>query len=69
MRRWERNGCAVHTELPFRFSVIYNLNEKTMKAINNMSDIENDTGTAYMEQAYIQGICDGIRLVKFFQQN
>jgi len=46
-----------------------NLNEKTMKAINNMSDIENDTGTAYMEQAYIQGICDGIRLVKFFQQN
>ena len=35
-----------------------NLNEKTMKAINNMSDIENDTGTAYMEQAYIQGICD-----------
>lgn len=22
-RRWERNGCAVHTELPFRFSVIY----------------------------------------------
>ena len=24
MRRWERNGCAVHTELPFRFSVIYN---------------------------------------------
>lgn len=23
MRRWERNGCAVHTELPFRFSVIY----------------------------------------------
>lgn len=25
MRRWERNGCAVHTELPFRFSVIYTL--------------------------------------------
>jgi len=23
MRCWERNGCAVHTELPFRFSVIY----------------------------------------------
>ena len=46
-----------------------NLNEKTMKAINNLSDIENDTGTAYMEQAYIQGICDGIRFVKFFQQN
>lgn len=45
------------------------LNEETMKAINNLSDIENDTGTAYMEQAYIQGICDGIRLVKFFQQN
>lgn len=22
MRRWERNGCAVHAELPFRFSVI-----------------------------------------------
>lgn len=45
------------------------LNEETMKAINNLSDIENDTGTAYMEQAYIQGICDGIRFVKFFQQN
>jgi len=25
MRRWERNGCAVHMELPFRFSVIYML--------------------------------------------
>lgn len=25
MRCWERNGCAVHTELPFRFSVIYRL--------------------------------------------
>ena len=24
MRRWERNGCAVHAELPFRFSVICN---------------------------------------------
>lgn len=45
------------------------LDEKAMKAINNMSDIENETGTAYMEQAYLQGICDGIRFVKFFQQN
>lgn len=46
-----------------------NLNEEAMKAINHMSDIENDTGTAYMEQAYLQGICDGIRFVKFFQQD
>lgn len=45
------------------------LDEKAMRAINNMSDIENETGTAYMEQAYLQGICDGIRFVKFFQQN
>lgn len=45
------------------------LNEEAMKAINNLSDIENDTGTAYTEQAYIQGICDGIRFVKFFQQD
>lgn len=45
------------------------LNEETMKVIDNLSDIENDTGTAYMEQAYIQGICDGIRFVKFFQQD
>lgn len=45
------------------------LNEEAMKAINNLSDIENDTGTAYMEQAYIQGICDGIRFMKFFQQD
>lgn len=45
------------------------LDEEAMKAINNMSDIENETGTAYMEQAYLQGICDGIRFVKFFQQN
>lgn len=45
------------------------LEEKAMRAINNMSDIENETGTAYMEQAYLQGICDGIRFVKFFQQN
>ena len=45
------------------------LNEEIMKVIDNISDIENDTDTDYMEQAYIQGICDGIRLVKFFQQN
>lgn len=45
------------------------LNEETMTAINNMSDIENNADTDYMEQAYIQGICDGIRFVKFFQQN
>lgn len=45
------------------------LDEEAIKAINNMSDIENETGTAYMEQAYLQGICDGIRFVKFFQQN
>lgn len=45
------------------------LDEEVMKAINNMSDVENETGTAYMEQAYLQGICDGIRFVKFFQQN
>ena len=29
MRRWERNGCAVHTELPFRFSVIYTIDITT----------------------------------------
>ena len=46
-----------------------NLDEEVMRAINNMSDIENETDTAYMEKAYIQGICDGIRFVKFFQQN
>lgn len=45
------------------------LNEETMDAIDNMSDIENNADTDYMEQAYIQGICDGIRFVKFFQQN
>ena len=45
------------------------LNEEIMKVIDNISDIENDTDTDYMEQAYIQGICDGIRFVKFFQQN
>ncbi len=45
------------------------LDEDVMIAIHNMSDIENETGTDYMEQAYIQGICDGIRFVKFFQQN
>ncbi len=44
------------------------LNDEAIKAINRMSDIENATGTDYMEQAYIQGICDGIRFVKFFQQ-
>lgn len=43
------------------------LDEQTMTAINNMSDIENNADTDYMEQAYIQGICDGIRFVKFFQ--
>ena len=45
------------------------LNEEIMKVIDNISDIENDTDTDYMEQAYIQGICDGIRFVKFFQQD
>ncbi len=44
------------------------LNKEAVKAIKHMSDIENDTGADYMEQAYIQGICDGIRFVKFFQQ-
>ncbi len=43
------------------------LDDEAIKAINSMSDIENATGADYMEQAYIQGICDGIRFVKFFQ--
>ncbi len=46
----------------------FGLNKEAVKAIKHMSDIENATDTDYMEQAYIQGICDGIRFVKFFQQ-
>lgn len=39
MRRWERNGCAVHAELPFRFSVIckgtYNDKENIINFVKN----------------------------------
>lgn len=33
MRRWERNGCAVHAELPFRFSVICNDEKAILKIV------------------------------------
>ena len=45
------------------------LDEEIMRAINHLSDVENEISTDYMEQAYIQGICDGIRFVKFIGEN
>lgn len=45
------------------------LGKDVMDAIQDFGDVENAAATDYMEQAYIQGICDGIRFVKFFQQN
>lgn len=45
------------------------LGKDVMDAIQDFGDMENAAATDYMEQAYIQGICDGIRFVKFFQQN
>lgn len=35
MRRWERNGCAVHAELPFRFSVICSGWTEVMRVLNS----------------------------------
>lgn len=46
-----------------------NLDKEAMNAINDLEDAENETSTDYMEQAYIQGITDGIRFMNFFQQN
>ena len=45
------------------------LGKDVMNAIQDFGDVENAAATDYMEQAYIQGICDGIRFVKFFQEN
>lgn len=45
------------------------LGKDVMDAIQDFGDVENAAATDYMEQAYIQGICDGIRFVKFFQEN
>lgn len=45
------------------------LGKDVMNAIQDFGDVENAAATDYMEQAYIQGICDGIRFVKFFQQD
>lgn len=45
------------------------LSKAVKDAIQEFGDVENAAATDYMEQAYIQGICDGIRLVKFFQQD
>lgn len=45
------------------------LDKDVMNAIQDFGDVENAAATDYMEQAYIQGICDGIRFVKFFQQD
>lgn len=44
------------------------LSREAMDAIQEFGDIENAAGTDYMEQAYIQGISDGIRLLRFFNQ-
>ena len=45
------------------------LDKDVMNAIQDFGDVENAAATDYMEQAYIQGICDGIRFMKFFQQD
>lgn len=45
------------------------LGKDVMDAIQDFGDVENAAATDYMEQAYLQGICDGIRFVKFFQEN
>lgn len=45
------------------------LGKDVMNAIQDFGDVENAAATDYMEQAYIQGLCDGIRFVKFFQQD
>jgi len=44
------------------------LDEKVMRMISDIEDVENAAATDYMEQAYIQGISDGIRLLMFFHQ-
>lgn len=46
-----------------------NLDKEVMNAINDLEDAENEASTNYMEQAYLQGISDGIRFMNFFQQN
>lgn len=63
MRRWERNGCAVHAELPFRFSVICKMCRRTGKIVvysvriggNKMADLRKiyprtgDLQTVYLK--------------------
>lgn len=41
------------------------LSKEVKDAIQEFGDIENAASTDYMEQAYIQGICDGIRFLEF----
>ncbi len=44
------------------------LQKEVMEAIQYFGEVENAVATDYMEQAYLQGISDGIRLWKFVNQ-
>ena len=50
MRRWERNGCAVHAELPFRFSVICSQILAVIKNVMIRAQLE---GERHFEGTYI----------------
>lgn len=63
---YKKNMENIHRE--FEKIEKLGLDKEVMVAIQEFGDIENAAGTDYMEQAYIQGISDGIRLLRFFNQ-